>query len=366
MKRPMGDAVVTDFNPLKMEAQARNHAAVRQPCRRAGSLRRTSSLQTLWTPGDERGYRIIGRARDIATRPDGDPLILGEDAVEAEFQLDGRIVALTADGSRDRLERFVGLRPGGELRKALAAEMPEEERQETRLHRLLDDLAGAVFMSVAAWYAWEGGIEGHAARTHALSPTSRPVEGVCLSYVAGSSAMTEDGRGIDENADHPLGPPPITTNDPYGFHALVETEDPNQWRLRRTDLSREADDVVVDAWFQDSSGVQGDASRRVIFHEYGLIARFDAASLELRSIAVTPHVLPYVTCHAAPATAQVLVGQNAGELRQQVLSQLRGTAGCTHLNDMLRALQDVTCLSTRLAELHAARDRPVSEGSIAD
>lgn len=362
----MGDFVATDLNPLKMEAQARNHAAVRQPPRRAGSVRRTSSMQSLWTPEDERGFRIIGRARDLATGSDGDPLILGEDAVEAVVQLDGRIVALTRDAHGSGLERFAGLRAGGELRKAIAAEMPEEERQETRLHRLLDDLAGAVFMSVAAWYAWEGGIEGHAARTQALSRTSRPVEGVCLSYVPGSPAMTSDGRGIDENADHPYGPPPVAPDDPFGFHALIETEDPNQWRLRRTDLWREADDLVVDAWFQDSSGVQGNAARRVIFHEYGLIARFDTESLELRSIAVTPHVLPYVTCHAAPATATVLVGRLAGELRRHVLSQLRGTAGCTHLNDMLRALQDITGLATLLRDIPAVWDSAEGTGSIAD
>ncbi len=358
--------MATEINPLKLEAQARNHAAVRLPPRRPDSVRRTSSLQSVWRVGYEESYRVVGRARDLSTGADDEVLILGEDAVEATVELDGRILALTGNAADRGLERFMGLRSGGELRKALAAEMPEEERQETRLHRLLDDLAGAVFMSVAAWYAWEGGIEGHAERTNALSRGSRPVEGVCLSYVPGSPAMTDDGRGIDENADHPLAPPPIPSDDPYGFHVLVETDDPNQWRLRRTDLWREADDIVVDAWFQDSSGVQGVAGRRVIFHEYGLVARFDSASLELRSISVTPYVLPYVTCHAAPATAQVLVGRNAGELRRQVLAQLRGTAGCTHLNDMLRALQDITGLSALLADGHAGRDMAAGGGSIAD
>lgn len=355
--------MATNSNPLKMEAKARNRAGVRQPSRRAGSIRRTSSMQCVWTPGNDQVYRIIGRARDLATGADGNPRVLGMDTVEADVQIDGRIVALTGEPSGDRLAQFVGLRPGGELRKALAAEMPEEERQETRLHRLLDDLAGAVFMSVASWYAWEGGIRGHAHRTHAQPRTSRPVEGVCLSYVPGSPAMTEDGRGIDENADHPLGPLPLPADDPFGFHALVESENPNQWRLRRTDLWRADGDLMVDAWFQDSSVVQGDPGHRVIFHEYGIAARFDAASLALQAIAVTPYVLPYVTCHAAPATAQVLVGRQAGELRREVLSQLRGTAGCTHLNDMLRALQDVAGLSALLAP---GSDGMRPEGSIAD
>lgn len=347
--------MASDPNPWQAEAKARNHAAVRQPPRRAGSVRRTSSMQSLWTPGNDLGYRIVARARDLVTSADGNPAILGEDSVTVDLQLDGRIVALTGDPSGHRLAKFAGLRSGGELRRALAAEMPDDERQETRLHRLLDDLAGAVFMSQAAWYAWEGGLQGHARRAQAPSKTNRPVEGVCLSYVPGSPAMTEDGRGIDENADHPLGPPPIPADDRHGFHRLVQTDDPNEWRLRRTDLWQEGGDVVVDAWFQDSSGLQGDASRRVIFHEYGLIARFDAMSQVLKAISVTPHVLPYVTCHAAPATAQVLVGQSAGELREQVLSKLRGTAGCTHLNDMLRALQDVSGLFGLIPDGKAAR-----------
>lgn len=339
---------------------------MRQPLRRPGSVRRTSSLQSIWTPSDENSYRIVGRARDLATGLNGEPEILGENTVQAEIERDGRITSLTGNLHAERLERFTGLRPGGELRKALAAEMPEEQQRQTRLFRLLDDLAGAAFMSVAAWYAWEGGIEGHAARTQAMSRTSRQVEGVCLSYVQGSPAMTEDGQGIDENADHPMGPLPIPAGDPFVFHPLVETEDPNQWRLRRTDLWREGDDILVDAWFQDSAGVQGDASRRVIFHEYGLIARFDAASLELRDISVTPFVLPYVTCHAAPLTAQALIGIDAGQFSNQVLASLRGTAGCTHLNDMLRALQDVAALSFLLGGLHAEREMVTGKVSSAD
>ncbi|WP_426387830.1 DUF2889 domain-containing protein [Sphingobium sp. R-21] len=337
-------------NPLKLEAQARNRPSAPQPPRRPGSVRRTSSQQAIWTMDRESGCRIFGRARDLATGLDGDAMILGEDRIETRITGDGRIAAFADMASAGRLDQFAGLRPGGELRKALAVAMPEEERRETRLFRLLDDLAGAVFMSVAAWYAWDGGIQGHAERTGSEPRTSRPVEGVCLSYIPGSPVMTADGRGIDENADHPWGAPAVPTSDALGFHELVETADPNEWRLRRTDLWREAEDIVVDAWFQDSSGIPGEEARRVIFHEYGLAARFDGAAMTLRSISVMPHVLPYVTCHAAPATAQALIGCGVADLRRQVLARLRGTAGCTHLNDMLRALQDIGGLSALLSD----------------
>lgn len=334
-----------ESNRLKREAAALNHAAQRLPPRRSGSIRRTISHQTIWKAGDMNSFTIIGRSRDLVTTAAGEPRGIGEDAIEIRMSADGRILAL--DGSRrgDRLARFAGLRPGGELRKAMARDLPGEIQAETRLHRLLDDLAGATFMAVAAWYAWGDGIAGHVARSNIVDPTHRPVEGVCLSYVQGSPSMTEDGYGIDDNADHPLGPPPFGADDPYGFHNLSQSDGPNHWRLRRTDLWDEDGALLVDAWFQDSSAIESDPEQRVIFHEYGLQARLDARSLDITSISVTPHVLPYVTCHAAPATAQALVGRNIGELRGIVPKLLKGAAGCTHLNDMFRALQDAAALA---------------------
>lgn len=351
---------MTTATPLSKQAAVLNHPAVRQPPLKSGVVRRTSSMQVLWSVGDESRYRIVGRARDVVGKGNPAPEILGEASIEATIGKDSRIVSLIGDRRQETLAGFGGMRPGGELRKAVAHELPEEVRGETLLHRLLDDLAGASFMSTAAWYAWKDGIEGHSARIGVDSLANRPVEGVCLSYVQGSSSMSAAGQGIEDHANHPVGPLPLPIEDCTGFHALIETDQPNEWRLRRTDIWREDDELVVDAWFQDSSVIQDNIAQRVIFHEYSILATFDAATLQLGQIAVSPHVLPYVTCQAAPATAQVLVGRSAHELRDQVLLHLRGSAGCTHLNDMLRALQDITVLASSLAEQEAAT------GSIAD
>lgn len=336
------------------------------PPRRPGSVRRTSSHQSIWSLDDESTVRIVGRARDLYTTSDGQPTLPGEDAIEAQVAPGGEIAALTGTAPSGQLARFVGKGVGGPARKTLANEMPEEEAAETRLFRLVDDLAGAFFMSVAGWYAWEGGIDQMAARSKTPPRATRRVEGVCLSYVQGSLAMTDDGRSRDERADHPFSAPILPADDPFAFHPIVVTDAPNEWRLRQTDIWREGDEFVVDAWFQDSAGVQNDANRRLIFHEYAIAARFEAATLDLTDIAVTPHVLPYVTCHAAPATAQVLVGRRARDLRRMVLAELRGTAGCTHLNDMLRALQDVSGLAAMLEQSEPADRRAIAPGSTAD
>jgi hypothetical protein len=54
--------------------------------------------------------------------------------------------------------------------------------------------------------------------------------------------------------------------------------------------------------------------------------------------------LPFVECTSAPANLTRLIGAPLPELRDRVLAELRGTAGCTHLNDALRALADVPAL----------------------
>lgn len=352
-------------NALRQMAQALNRTGARQPARRPNSIRRTSSHQSVWLPGNEREYTIIGKARDLLTDAGPHPVSIGEASVSAVIGADGRLGTLSSNETPDRLARFAGLRPGGELRKALTAAMPDEGANDSLLHRLLDDLAGATFMSTAAWYAWEGGIEAHAQRVGVPVMTNRVVTGVCLSHVPGSPALTEDGRGADENADHPLGPLPLASPDPFAFHQLHDADGPNQSRLRRTDIWMDEGDLVADTWFQDSSAIQGESLRRIIFHEYGIVARFDAATLALKAIAVTPFVLPYFSCHAAPATANVLIGKNARELRNLVPIALKGIAGCTHLNDMLRALQDVAGLAAAWAE--SAPNRALAApASIAD
>ncbi|AEG50847.1 hypothetical protein Sphch_3237 [Sphingobium chlorophenolicum L-1] len=319
--------------------------------RRGGSLRRTSSLQSLWPASASQPLRIIGRSRDSFSRDPAHPAEqVGTDWIEATLDNELRLLALTGSRHSDRLASFAGLRPGGEMRKAMAAAIPQEARRETLLHRLLDDLAGASFMSRAAWQSWPGGVEDYARRYGIASPMDRVMTGICLSYVPGSSALTETGMGNKAISDHPPGPLPLAGTEDDAFHTLHDHSGANQWRLRRTDLWQDGDGLFVDAWFQDSSGIHGETERRTIYHEYTIRARFDDAALDLQSIDVDGHVLPYRSCWGAPGTAAVLLGRNARDFRILVPTLLRGSAGCTHLNDMLRALQDVAGMRDTLAD----------------
>jgi hypothetical protein len=55
-------------------------------------------------------------------------------------------------------------------------------------------------------------------------------------------------------------------------------------------------------------------------------------------------ILPFPECPGAIANTQRLVGSSLGDIRDEVLRQLRGPEGCTHLNDAMRALADVPVL----------------------
>ena len=75
-----------------------------------------------------------------------------------------------------------------------------------------------------------------------------------------------------------------------------------------------------------------------------------------------PRVLPYDECPLAVRNVAALAGLPLSELRGAVLERLRGPLGCTHLNDMLRALADVPVL--RPAPGHQGRLPRVAEGLV--
>jgi hypothetical protein len=207
-------------------------------------------------------------------------------------------------------------------------------------------------MSTAGWYDWHPGAPAETVVPPGIrAALDRPVAGLCLSYVSGSEAITPDGKANDAVADHPRGACPFSAVDPLAWHEFAETWGPDQWRLRRTDVWLEDGEIHVDAWFQDSSSSRNGDAERILFHEYAIRARFAADTPLLLAIAVDDRVLPFRTCRAAPMTAQVLVGKDAREFRALVPQILRGTNGCTHLNDMLRSLQDVAAMAHMLGDL---------------
>ena len=333
-----------DETPPSAPRQSAGHSPLRPP----RSIRRTSSLETNWPDGQAGNLRVIGRARDAVTQASGDdPIVCAMDTFEADLQWDRTIMAITSQPARANIGRLVGARGGGHLRSALDELLPDERRAATPLHLILDDISGASLVAGWAWSRWNSdwqrGIEA-AATADSSAPMRRPMEGVCMGFRPGSSALSMDGS-IRSNMNpakvvdlrHPA--------DPEGWHPFSPQEGAAMRRARRIDVW--LDGVIhVDSTFQDSA--TDPSGGRVAIHEYGLTATADPVTLELLSLTPDPRVLPFPECPSAVANAQRMVGTRLTDLREKVLVELKGTAGCTHLNDVLRSLAEVGALAERL------------------
>jgi hypothetical protein len=319
------------------------------PLRRANSIRRTMTLDSHWPGGRDEHTHISGRARDVFT---GDaaqpPRVLAEDAIEAEIKMDRTITALSSDPPRPALAELVGMRGGGHLRGALKRVVPRELEEAAPFYLLLDDLSG---MSLIGRFAWSRWADVEAEAPPPQRPPGGPTEGVCHSFRQDSPVfeqMRAAGRQIHDtkvvlDLRHP--------EDPEGWHRFFVHDGPSMRRARRIDLWRSATHIEINAAFQDSSTLPD--GRRMAVHEYTLSAKADLKTGELSSIEAIPHVLPFGECPGAVANIQRLVGAPISELRTIVLERLAKTAGCTHLNDAMRALAEAPTL---VAKLPVSRD----------
>ncbi|PNU03836.1 DUF2889 domain-containing protein [Novosphingobium guangzhouense] len=320
------------------------------PVRAAGSVRRTTSIDVSWPDGLDGQRRFIGAARDLWTPLAGeDGLVLADARFDARMTEDKTITAITADPACDAIARLVGARAGGHLRGLLRDVMPDMVAAAHPLYIVLDDLSGTALVSSFAWSQWHPdwadrlreklGEERH------TQMMAQRVD-VCWGLQEGNSGVTGD---VDPekvaNADAGDLRNPA---DPLGWHRLADHDGPGFRRARRIDVTRdeEAGVISIDSAFQDSA-MRRDGSR-VAIHEYRLAARVDAATLEVLSLEPEARILPFPECPGAIANTRRLIGRNLAEIRGDVLAQLRGPDGCTHLNDALRALADVPALAARI------------------
>jgi hypothetical protein len=313
------------------------------PPRRPNSVRRTSSIDMRWVDGWGSQMRLNGRARDLLTPADGDaPIVLAEDVLKVGAALDRTIEDIAALPARTGLRQLVGARAGNKLRAMLAEVVPDELRDGTPLYLLLDDLAGATLIGGFAFSQWpvEGNNPFVSSLQHTPSEPRRRMEGICTGFQPGASSLNPDGSSRFTHDVRHVAPLPVA-QDPDGWHRFDEFEEVSMRRARRIDVW--LDDVIrIDSMFQDSAKTPDGG--RVAVHEYRLEATADPKSGALLSIHAEPRVLPYRECPMATANVHWLVDTPLSALRAEVLSRLKGTAGCTHLNDAMRALAEVPVL----------------------
>jgi hypothetical protein len=236
------------------------------------------------------------------------------------------------------------------LRRLLQEAMPDLVAAAHPLYLVLDDLSGAALVSAFAWSQWfpdwaEKLRERLGAEQHSQLMAQRV--NVCWGLQEGNSGMSDAvPRNVaDADAGDVRNPA-----DPLGWHQLADSEGAGFRRVRRLDVTLDTANnrLVIDSAFQDSA--TRPVGGPVAIHEYLLRATADATTLELLSIEPEARILPFSECPGAMANTQRLVGRRLDQVRNEVLAQLRGPAGCTHLNDALRALADTPALAEGLRE----------------
>jgi hypothetical protein len=317
--------------------------AAAPPTRRAGSVRRTSTILMSWPDGLGTDLHLKGRARDLLTPLDGEPTIVAQADLAVVTGRERDIQRIEGDPAPAGLQRLVGCRAGGNLRKAIAAEMSDEAQSGSPLHLLLDDLAGSTLISGFVFVRWLDHLPEM--RERLTAPPLRQMVDICSGFQSGSSALRADGSIVhNQNTAYPG--PLADPTDPLSWHELEEPPLPAMRRARRIDVWAEGDTIGIDAMFRDSAWDPD--GRELVVHEYQIFGQADRASGVLRSVTAVPRVLPYAECPGAAPNAARMAGTELRAMRTEVLAQLRAADCCTHLNDGLRSLAEVPVLAASL------------------
>ncbi|HEV3130656.1 MAG TPA: DUF2889 domain-containing protein [Acidimicrobiales bacterium] len=352
---------------LLPEAAGPMDPAPTTPGRPPGSIRRTSSIDTARPDGLRGGLVITARARDLRTLLDGTASVVGE--AELHARVDGmtrELRSLITVPALPALDLLIGAVVGPGFRRRLADEVPQEQEAGSLLYLLLDDLPGAALVS---GYALQrgGALDGPGPR--AASPEGSTAgaaalgvrDDLCAGWAHDATMMvTIRTKGVIPMATGPPAPVLEPPDDPWSWHEMPPLTPHAMRRRRRLDvLPSVAPGVAneVDAHFRDSH-MDADGAESVV-HEYSVSAAVEGVEGRVTAMAARARVLPWMECPAAVASADRLVGMPVGELRAWVRREMTGASTCTHLNDTLRALGDVTVLASVLdgtdAEDTAAR-----------
>jgi len=307
------------------------------PPRLPGSVRRTTTIDMLRPDGIRGPLLLEGRGRDLATGAEGEAEARAAAEVKAVVDFfDGwKLTELTTSPERPALTPLVGQTVGSGFRRRLEAAEPGLADLGP-LYQLLDDLPVATLVSGHAI----GAAESRYPKAGPSSHRTGFLADQCAGFITGGTLMTgvvEDGRPpvVTGPDAHPL-PDPA---DPLGWHPHGPLPPHSMRRARRIDV-RPGAVASIDVLFRDSYVLE-DGTETVI-HEYTVAAA--AADGVLVSCEATARVLPWTECPGAVASARRLAGIPLAELRDHVRRTFTGTSTCTHLNDTLRALQDVPSL----------------------
>lgn len=317
------------------------------PLRRRDSIRRTSSIDVTWESEEMTGLRhFAGRARDVVLTSAGEDHVRAEAVMDAAVSFERTITAITASPAPDGMQKLVGEKGGGHLRGVLRDLFPGLIAEGHPLYLLLDDISGVSLVSNWGWSQWGDNWLDRMKQAEGIADFDQLVAtrtNVCWGFQPQFSSHQISTRRDDVGAAD--GKELRNPADPEGWHAFPASEGISFRRARRIDVWHEGDGTKVEASFQDSA--PREQGGRAALHEYILRVTVDGGGT-ITALDPEPRVLPFHECPGAIANARSLIGTPIARARESVLENLRGPAGCTHLNDALRALAEVPQLLAAL------------------
>jgi hypothetical protein len=317
------------------------------PLRRPGSIRRTTSIDSDWPDGQGQAWVMTGRARDILTPAEGgDPVELGRGGFRIKASPIREIMAIALEPADPRANGLIGVRAGGASREAIGKVLGDLAGTPT--YQLLDDFAGASLVAGWIWTQWTddwtAGAGSDAAQAYA--ERRKRMVNICTGFAEGASSLGDHDQLSASHSSIIEVPDLPNPDDPAGWHAMPTQQGPQKRRARRIDLWRDAGVLHFDVGFQDSGS--NPRGTRSAIHEYRVHGEIDPESNNLLALQALPLILPFVECPGASIKATRMIGQDVTKFRSAVLETLPSTMGCTHLNDVLRALADVPILARHL------------------
>ena len=310
-----------------------------EPTQRPGSVRRTTTIDSLRPEGVTGPILADARGRDARIGPSGELDVVAAQRFWAT--LDGvtrTIVELDAEPPATGLEKLEGALVGPGFR-ARTAELPGGTvTPGTLMHTLLDDWAGA---SLVSGYAGQRAAADVGSPTVRLSPSVLDgLTDICAGWAGDASMVTLVRR--DGSVPTPLGPPApaLGFDDPVLWHQVAPLAAYGMRRLRRLDVwGVDADRIGFSAHFRDSHvDAVGDET---VVHEYTAEGTADRTDRTVTAVEAMARVLPWQECPRALGSVQDIVGLRLDELRPRIRAEFVGTSTCTHLNDTLRSIGDV-------------------------
>jgi hypothetical protein len=329
--------------------QGPHHPTTATPVRRVGSVRRTTSITSVRPDGMQGPLHQHGHGRDLVTESQRATSVASD--AETELLVDytqGMLVReLAVQPEVPGADAFLGARAGGGFRKVL--DLQTAAQRGSLPYLLLDDVPGATLVSgMAMSIAADQGAVDLASWRDRVSKTEIRLQqaDICAGWQTGGTLLAnlEDGR--PPVLLGPDAPDVRDPGDPIGWIALDPLPAYATRRVRRLDVWREQDDIKVDVWFRDTC-TDGQANETVV-HEYTVDAAVDPDTMVITSCTAEARVLPWVECPQAVGSAARLVGWNVDGLRPEARTKLVGPSTCTHLNDVLRGLEDVHWLTDLL------------------